>query len=164
MAGGDASSQHYSDGRERCCGAGRQHTAACNVLVALLQQRARCRNVAAMASNALDLAALLRWSVARWTSRCVAAMSGSALGLGALLRCPTALQLWPTLRCSVFVFFTRQLEERKRMEKERSFDTYFLVSRLRLSLLWLVVRNAKLPPTTPVATIVMRSFRQQQHE
>jgi hypothetical protein len=39
---------------------------------------------------------------------------------------------------------TRQLEERKRMEKERSFDTCSLVSRLRLSLLWLVVRNAKL--------------------
>jgi hypothetical protein len=72
-------------------------------------------------------------------------MSGSALGLGVLLRCPTALQLRPTLRCNVFVFFlTRQLEERKRMEKERSFDTCFLVSRLRLSLLWLVVRNAKL--------------------
>jgi hypothetical protein len=44
----------------------------------------RC-NVAAMASNMLDLAALLRWPAARWTSRCVVAMSGSALGLGALL-------------------------------------------------------------------------------
>ncbi len=108
------------------------------------QQRAGRRNVATMASKALDLAALLRWPVARWTSRCVAAMSGNALGLETLLRCPTTLQLWPTLRCSVFVFFTRQLEERKRMEKERSFDTCFLVSRLRLSLLWLIVRNAKL--------------------
>jgi hypothetical protein len=38
-----------------------------------------------MASNALDLTALLRWPAARWTSRCVAAMSGSALGLGTLL-------------------------------------------------------------------------------
>ncbi len=101
-----------------------------------------------MASNVLDLAALLRWPAARWTSRCVATMFGSALGLRVLLRCPTTLQLRPTLRCSVFVlfffFFTRQLEERKGMEKERSFDTCSLVSRLRLSLLWLVVRNAKL--------------------
>jgi hypothetical protein len=55
-------------------------------------------------SNALDVATLLRWPATRWTLRCVAAMSGSALGLGALLRCLTALQLRPTLRCSVFVF------------------------------------------------------------
>ncbi len=79
-----------------------------------------------------------------------------------------ALQLRPTLRCNgfgfFFFFFTRQLEERKRMEKERSFDTCSLVSRLRLSLLWLVVRNAKLLATTSVATVVTRSFRQQQHE
>jgi hypothetical protein len=56
------------------------------------QQRAGCRNVAAMASNALDVATLLRWRIVRWTSQRVAAMSGSALGLGVLLRCPTALQ------------------------------------------------------------------------
>jgi len=70
----------------------------------LLQQRVGRRNVDAMASNALDLTALLRWPTVRWTSQHVAAMSGSALGLGALLRCPTALQLRPTLRCNVFVF------------------------------------------------------------
>jgi hypothetical protein len=77
-----------------------------------------------MASNALDLAALLRWSTAHWTSQRVAAMSGNALGLGALLRCPTTLQLRPTLRCSVFVFvffFTRQPEERKRMGEREKF-------------------------------------------
>jgi hypothetical protein len=96
-----SSSQRCSDGRERCssqrcCDVGWQCTAACSVLPALLQQRAGCRNVAAMASNALDLAALLRWLTARWTSQRVAAMSGSALGFGALLRCPTALQLRPT--------------------------------------------------------------------
>jgi hypothetical protein len=56
------------------------------------------------------------------------------------------------------------LKREKKWEKERSFDTCFLVSRLRLSLLWLVVRNAKLPPTTRVATVVTCSFRQQQHE
>jgi len=109
---------------------GRQRIAACNEFSALLQQRAGRRNVVVMASNALDLAALLRWPTARWTSQRVVAMSGSALGLGALLRCPTArwtsqrvatmsgnalglrallrcptaLQLRPTLRCNVFVF------------------------------------------------------------
>jgi hypothetical protein len=91
----------------------------------LLQQRAGRHNVVAMASNALDLATLLRWPTARWTSQRVAAMSGSTLGLEALLRCPTALQLRPTLRCSVFVlfflFFTRQLEERKRMGEREKF-------------------------------------------
>ncbi len=58
-------SQRCNDGQERCssqrcCGIGRQLTAACNVLPALLQQRAGRRNVAAMASNALDLTTLLR--------------------------------------------------------------------------------------------------------
>jgi hypothetical protein len=134
----------------------------------LLQQRAGRHNVVAMASNALDLATLLRWPTARWTSQRVAAMSGSTLGLEALLRCPTALQLRPTLRCSVFVLFfyflPDNLKREKEWEKERSFDTCSLVSRLRLSLLWLVVRNAKLPPTTRVATVVTRSFRQQQHK
>ncbi len=130
-----SSSQRCSDGRERCssqrcCNVGRQRIAACNEFSALLQQRAGRRNIVVMASNALDLAALLRWPTARWTSQRVAAMSGSALGLGALLRCPTArwtsqrvatmsgnalglrallrcptaLQLRPTLRCNVFVF------------------------------------------------------------
>jgi hypothetical protein len=98
-----------------------------------------------MASNGLDFAALLRWLTARWTSQNVAAMSGSALGLGALLRCPTGLQLRPTLRCVVFFFFLPDnLKREKEWEKERSFDTCSLVSRLRLSLLWLVVRNVKL--------------------
>jgi hypothetical protein len=88
-----------------------------------LQPRAGRRNVAAMASNALDLAALLR--------------------------CLTALQLRTTLRCSVFVFvfvffLPDNLKREKEWEKERSFDTCSLVSRLRLSLLWLVVRNVKL--------------------
>jgi hypothetical protein len=56
-------------------------------------------------SNALDVATLLRWPIARWTLQHVAAMSDSALGLGALLRCPTTLQLRPTLHCNVFFFF-----------------------------------------------------------
>jgi hypothetical protein len=71
-----------------------------------------------MASNALDLATLLQWPTVRWTSRCVTAMSGSALGLGALLRCPTALQLWPTLRYSVFVFYFYFLPDNLKREKE----------------------------------------------
>ncbi len=79
-----SSSQCCSDGRERyssqrCCGVGHQRTVACSVLPALLQQRAGCRNVAAMASNTLDLTALLRWPTARWTSQRVAAMSDSAI-------------------------------------------------------------------------------------
>jgi hypothetical protein len=69
-----AAALHCNDGRERCssqhcCGADRQHVVACSVLVALLQQRAGPRNVAAMASNALDLATLLRWPTTRWTSQ-----------------------------------------------------------------------------------------------
>jgi hypothetical protein len=56
-------------------------------------------------NNALDLAALLRWPTARWTSQRVAAMSGSALGLGALLRCPTTLQLRPTAFLFFFFFY-----------------------------------------------------------
>jgi len=111
MAGGGATLQllatlqRWPGALLRRCGIGRQCTAACSVLPALLQQRVGRCNVATMASNALDLAALLRWPTARWTSQRVAAMSGSVLGLGALLQCPTALQLRPTLHCSVFVFF-----------------------------------------------------------
>ncbi len=123
MAGGGASSQHCSDGRERCnsqrcCGTGRQRTAACSVLAALLQQRAGRRNVAAMASNALDVTTLLRWPAMRWTSRCVAAMSGSALGLGALLQCSTALQLRPTL-FFFFFFYPTTWREKKNGEREK---------------------------------------------
>ncbi|CAM6012940.1 unnamed protein product [Sphagnum balticum] len=62
-----------------------------SVVTALLQQRAGRHNVAAMASNALDFAALLRWLAVRWTLRRVITMSSSVLGLGALLRCPTLL-------------------------------------------------------------------------
>jgi len=56
-------------------------------------------------SNTLDVTTLLRWSATCWTSQHVVAMSGSALGLGALLQCPITLQLRPTLRCNIFVFF-----------------------------------------------------------
>jgi hypothetical protein len=63
-----------------------------------------------------------------------------------------------------FFFLPDNLKREKEWEKERSFDTCSLVSRFRLSLLWLVVRNAKLPPTTRVTTVVTRSFRQQQYE
>jgi SNF family Na+-dependent transporter len=50
-------------------------------------------------------------------------MSGSALGLGALLRCPTVLQLRPTafLFFYFLFFYTRQLEERKRMGEREKF-------------------------------------------
>jgi hypothetical protein len=77
-----------------------------------------------MAGNA----ALLRQRVGPHSG---AAMSGSAL------------QLRPMLRCSVlvflFFFFTPDnLKREKKWEKERSFDTCSLVSRLRLSQLgWL---------------------------
>jgi hypothetical protein len=119
-----------------------------------------------MASNALNVATLLRWPATRWTSqragpRNVATMAGSALNLAvcccdvwqragprsvAAMSDSTTTPANAALQCFCFcfLFFTRQLEEKKRMEKERSFDTCSLVSRLCLSLLWLVVRNAKL--------------------
>jgi hypothetical protein len=92
------SSQRYNDGRERCssqrcCGVGRQRTTACNVLPALLQQRTRRRNVTAMASNTLDLAALLRW--------------------------PIALQLRPAF-FFIFYFLPDNLKKEKEWVKERS--------------------------------------------
>jgi hypothetical protein len=121
----------------------------------------------------LQLAALLRrWpathcslqrscgaaAATRWTSQRCCDGQQRAGPRGVLLRCPATR--WASKHCCdvrqrynsgqrcaavfLFIFFTRQLEKRKRMEKERSFDTYSLVSRLCLSLLWLVVRNAKL--------------------
>ncbi len=182
-----SSSQRCSDGRERCisqrcCDVGRQRIAACSVLPELLQQRAGCCNVAAMASNVLDLAALLRWPTVRWTSQRVTTMADSALDL-ATCCCDVRQRVGPrsvammsdnaTTSANVplqrfcffsFFFLPDNLKREKEWEKERSFDTCSLVSRLHLSLLWLVVRNAKLPPTTRVTTVVTRSFRQQQHE
>jgi hypothetical protein len=123
-------------------------------------------------SNALDVATLLRWPATRWTSRRCCDGRQRAGPRSVLLRCPAAR--WASKRCydvrqrynsNIFVFFLPDnLKREKEWEKERSFDTCSLVSRLRLSLLWLVVRNVKLPPTTRVATVVTRSFRQQQHE
>jgi hypothetical protein len=51
-------------------------------------------------------------------------------------------------------FFTRQLEERKRMGEREKFGHL-----LSFVPAWLVVRNAKLFPTTLVATVVMLFFR-----
>ncbi|CAM6021589.1 unnamed protein product [Sphagnum balticum] len=82
-----SSSQRCNDGRERCCGAGRQHAAVCNILAMLLQQRTGPYNVTAMASNAT----LLRQCVGpcnvvtttRWTlQHCY----DNALNLATLLR------------------------------------------------------------------------------
>jgi hypothetical protein len=93
--GGGASSQRCSDGREhcssqRCCDVGRQRTVACSVLAALLQQRAGRRNVAAMASNALDVATLLRWLATCWTSQRCCDGRQRAGPRGVLLRCSAA--------------------------------------------------------------------------
>jgi hypothetical protein len=76
-----------------------------------------------------------------------------------LLRCPAAC--WASERCCnvqqrynsgqccaaaflFFLFLPDNLKREKEWEKERSFDTCSLMSRLHLSLLWLVVRNVKL--------------------
>jgi hypothetical protein len=70
----------------------------------LLRQRVGPCNVAAMAGNALDLAAVLRWSTTHWTS-----------------------QRWCDVRqrattpAFFFFFNTRQLEERKRMGEREKF-------------------------------------------
>jgi len=89
-----------------------------------------------MAENGLDLATLLRWLTRGWTSqrycdgrqeagpRNAAAMADKRLDLAAVLR-------WPATRCSpgqhyaasflFFFFFTRQLQEKKRMGEREKF-------------------------------------------
>jgi hypothetical protein len=99
------------------------------------QQRAGRCNVAAMASNTLDVATLLRWPAMHWTSqRCCD--GGQRVGpRSVLLRCPAAR--WASERyCDVrqrynsgqrcvamflffFFFFTRQLEVFKKKNGER---------------------------------------------
>jgi hypothetical protein len=87
--------------------------------------------------NALDLATLLRWPATRWTSqRCCDGRQRTGHRSGAAMF-GSALQLRPT-PASVFVFFyflftPDNFKREKEWEKERSFDTCFLVSRLRLS-------------------------------
>ncbi len=133
-----SSSQRCSNGRERCssqrcCGVGRQRTATCSVLPMLLQQHAGCHNVAAMVSNVLDLAACCCDVRQRAGPRSVVAMSNNAT-----TPANVALQHF------CFFFLPNNLKREKESEKERSFDTCSLMSRLHLSLLWLVVRNVKL--------------------
>ncbi len=85
--------------------------------------------------NALDLATLLRWPATRWTSqRCCDGRQRTRPHSGAAMS-SSALQSRPTLSCKVFVFFSTpdNLKREKEWEKERSFDTCSLVSRLRLS-------------------------------
>jgi hypothetical protein len=109
----------------------------CSILATLLQQRAGPRSVAAMACNA----ALLRQHVGPCN---VVAMAGNALDLAAVVRWPTTR--WTSQWCydgrqragprSVFFFFFLtfdNLKREKEWEKERSFDTCSLMSRLRLS-------------------------------
>ncbi len=123
-----SSSQRYNDGRERCssqrcCGVGRQRAATCSVLATLLQQRAGPRSVAAMASNAVLLQQRVGpcnvAAATRWTSQ----------------RCCNGWQrTGPRSVFFFFFFFTPDnLKREKEWEKERSFDTCSLVSRLRLS-------------------------------
>jgi hypothetical protein len=104
---------------------------------ALLQHRVGPCNIAAMAGNA----ALLWQHIG---PRSNAAMADNALDLATVLRCPAA-RYNSGQRCAVtflffcFFFFTPDnLKREKEWEKERSFDTCSLVSRLRLSQLgWL---------------------------
>jgi hypothetical protein len=113
--------------------------------VTLLQQRVGLRNVVSMASNETLLqqrnAALLRQRV---RARNGATMADNALDLLAMLRCPAARynsgqRYTAAFLFFVFCFFTPDnLKREKEWEKERSFDTCSLVSRLRLSQLgWL---------------------------
>jgi hypothetical protein len=73
--------------------------------------------------NMLDLATLLRWPATRWTSqRC----------------CDVPQRATTTFLFFVFFFTPDNLKREKEWEKERSFDTCSLVSRLHLSQLgWL---------------------------
>jgi hypothetical protein len=100
------------------------------------------------------LAMLLRWPTTRWTSqRCCDVRQRFNFGK----RCSAAFLF-------IFFFFTRQLEERKKMGERKKFGHLLSSVLTSFVVAWSVVRNAKLPPTTPVATIVTRSFRQQQHK
>jgi hypothetical protein len=74
----------------------------------LLRQRVKPCNVAAMAGNALDLAAVLRWPTTHWTSqRCCDVRQRATT--------PAKFQRF------CFFFYTRQLEERKRMGEREKF-------------------------------------------
>jgi hypothetical protein len=84
----------------------------------------RCYN------NALDVATLLRWLATRWTSRHCCDGRQRARPRSVLLRCPAAR--WASERCcdvrqrynsgqQRFCFFTRQLEERKKMGEREKF-------------------------------------------
>jgi hypothetical protein len=88
-----------------------------------------------MADSALDLAACCCDVRQRVGPRSIAAMSNNTT-----TPANAALQCF----CFCFFFLPNNLKREKEWEKERSFDTCSLVSRLRLSLLWLVVRNVKL--------------------
>jgi len=87
------------------------------------RQGAEPHNAAMMARNGLGLVVLLRWPErARPCSATM--MAGNGLDLTVLLR-------WPAARCSpgqhcaamflFFLFFTRQLQERKRMGERKKF-------------------------------------------
>ncbi len=83
--------------------------------------------------NALNLATLLRWPATRWTSqRCCDGRQRTGPRSGAAMS-DSALQLRPNSSVFVFFFTPDNLKREKEWEKERSFDTCSLVSRLRLS-------------------------------
>jgi hypothetical protein len=88
-------------------------------------------------SNALDVATLLRWLATRWISQRCCDGQQRARPRSVLLRCPAAR--WASERCCdvrqrynsgqrytttflfLFFFFTRQLEERKKMGEREKF-------------------------------------------
>ncbi len=142
----------------RCGNGGRwRYTAALRNVATMAENAVVCNVVAALAGNALDLAALLRWpatrrcydnaldlatllrwSATRWTSqRCCDGRQRARPHSGAAMS-SSALQLQRFCFFFLFFFTPDNLKREKEWEKERSFDTCSLVSRLHLSQLgWL---------------------------
>jgi hypothetical protein len=76
-----------------------------------------------MASNALDLATLLRWPATRWTSQryCDGRQRAGPRNVVAMSDITTTPANTALQRFCFCFFFTRQLEERKKMGEREKF-------------------------------------------
>jgi hypothetical protein len=120
----------------RCYGAGRQHVAARTLLRRWPTTRCSSRRYYDTGRHRAAIHGVIAALAGNAITRDVAiALTGNAATRGI----SNGLEPWPMLRCSVFVFFLfDNFKKEKEWEKERSFDTCSLVSRLHLfRLRWL---------------------------